>query len=938
MQKKYIYTLIIFFTFFININLFSQTSSVENFIKTGRDYYNLFQYDKAFDNFRTAINQDPENWEANYFAGLSLLKLKRVDEAEKYLSKAKSINPTDLDTQKALGSIYINLAKVAQNNGQTAKKIEYQLKACHAYPAATKIWESLFDTWISNDNYDSIIKESDFLYKNNQQLLDQGEDTSLQSALIICAKAYYAKKDYVKAETFLNHANKIRNTNDEIYSLKRQIKSIEETKINEILEKAEYEINKKEYEKAIGLLKEASKFSSSKSSELDSKIEELEKLVNLRKYIDELNSLIKKEDYENASIKAEEAIQLYPDNEDLSEKYTLIKNKIEEINDKIEAEERIKQQEEELKKDRDNKIANYKRNALKYEEQNNNEKALEELKKALALRKDPDIAQKINELDGKIKKEKERNNRYIKTFAEIQEFFKAKNYESATTQGELLLKDFPEHKEEIGVVLTEAYLELDKYEEAANASKPLEKNTEHKSLYNFAQGYAKYNKGDGDEAINYFKEVVNTDSKYKQKANKLIWLTRLKKCQIGVYLLLITIIMIIHPKISEYLKHSKAQRMAKTLEKIKETGSYEAYYNFLKQRYEKDDVSNRKLVMLLYSAALQKKGENELAYRIISEYLKKDAKSPLAKNIAGETAMAIGETSPIALEHIQGLLKINDNRKDAVEYLAKAYMTNKADHKLAQEYISKYISLYPNDNSAITYLADVYLGRLIYTEQSAKTFEKAIKVSPENAGYYNALKETYKAIGNQEKANNIQQILDEKFPDFSNSSSASADQLPYDPYSYPQNYEQQMTNPGSNQSSNSNNTLPESNQDYYNNSAQNNSQLDYNQQMQQQMYYQNPTTNTNKPINTKKSSAFPDYDSIGQDELSNIDPFANFDINNFNQNPNDLIQPNKDIVAQQQTTQTKTEPMIQGPKKNCPHCGAVNPANEYYCNSCGKPF
>ena len=107
--------------------------AVDTLIKTGRDYSNLFQYDKAYESFKKAIDLDPDNWEANFNAGKVLIKLKRLDEAEKCLIVAKKANPSEIDIQKALGAIYMNFAKVAQTNGQTAKKQEYQLKACHAY-------------------------------------------------------------------------------------------------------------------------------------------------------------------------------------------------------------------------------------------------------------------------------------------------------------------------------------------------------------------------------------------------------------------------------------------------------------------------------------------------------------------------------------------------------------------------------------------------------------------------------------------------------------------------------------------------------------------------------------------------------------------------------------------------------------------------------------
>ena len=344
-----------------------------------------------------------------------------------------------------------------------------------------------------------------------------------------------------------------------------------------------------------------------------------------------------------------------------------------------------------------------------------------------------------------------------------------------------------------------------------------------------------------------------------------------------------------------------------------------------------------KLVMLLYAAALQKKGEFEQSYKLITDYLKRDARSPLARNIAGETAMSLGLTTPQALEQIQGLLKLNENRKDVVEYLAKAYIGMKADHKLGQEFIAKYVSLNPNDTEALTYLADVYFSRQTYNQQTIKTFEKAIKVCPDKPEYYVALMENNKVLGNQEEASKLQEQISQMFPDYYGDQ-ASAQQPSYDDFDYNQqpNYDfnQQISNQQqmyAQQNYNQNSAMP--NDVPSNQFAQTNNQNFDQAIQQQQMLYQQQTS----PRNT---GAYPDYDSIGSDSLPTLDTLNSNLGNNGDgmANFNDLIQPNKDIVSQEPQNNNNAAANFVGPKKNCPHCGAVNPASEYYCNSCGKPF
>lgn len=960
-KKSYLQFILIFIFIVTAITIANTCSAqpVDGLIKTGRDYLNLFQYDKAFESFKKAIDLDPNNWEANFNAGKALIKLKRLDEAEKYLISARKSNPTEVDVQKALGAIYMNFAKAAQTNGQTAKKLEYQLKACHAYPAATKVWLSLFEQWWDNNEFKKIKEEGDYLYKNNSALLEEGDDKNLQQALVMVAKAYYNDGEYNKSESFLNYASKIRQSNDELYGLKRQIKNQAEEKVKKILDQAESEIEKKDYKKAIETLKLAQKVAVSNQSEIENKIENLEKQIQINNYLTDITKLIDKKDYENAYTKIDEALQNFPDNEELQSKNEIVVKALEEIQEAKDKAEEAKRRREDAKRERENAINNFKREAKKYEKDKLYDEAIESLTKALKLTpQDKEIAKKIEDLKLDKKKAIERSNQYIKEFSNMQKYFDSKDYENAAETGESLLKKYPENQETISNLLTECYLNLEKYEEASKAVNCLENNEQYKDIYNYSKGVFEYNKGNTEKAVTYLELVKKGTSKYKSIAGKTLLIIKLTswKAITGISIVLITLIVIILPKINEYMRQSRIAGINAKLEKIKESGNYEANYDFLKQRYEKEDADNMKLVMLLYSAALQKKGEYDQSYKLITDYLKRDSRSPLARNIAGETAMALGLSTPVALEQIQGLLKLNENRTDVIEYLAKTYMQLKADHKLGQEYISKYVSLNPSDTEALTYLADTYFSRQNFNQQSIKTFEKAIKVCPDKPEYYVALMENYKAVGNAEESNKMLNIIKEKFPDYYGSSNNSQQPDFNSTFDYTQDYSQPKGNDYNQQQPNydfSQQTLAQqqiyANMQNYSNQNQYTSESSPDQASSQnypvtpqntnaQGYYpeyaQQSSADT-MPMPRQNSSYYPDYDSIGADSLPSIDALA--DTGNGLSNFSDLIQPNKDIVSQE-PQQQNSAPQVMGPKKNCPHCGAVNPAGEYYCNSCGRPF
>lgn len=959
MNKRHSLYIAVFFMYTILMctTAYAQNGSVDALLKTGNDYSNLFQYDKAYENFRKATELEPDNWEGWFLGGKCLLRLKKLDEAERFLTKAHDLKPDEVDVQKALGSIYINYAKTAATNGQIAAKLDYQLKACHAYPAGTKIWLALFEQWWQNGEFEKIKAEGDFIVKNNKELLDQADDESLQASLVYVAKAYYGDADYATADKFLTHASKIRCQNDELYTLKREIKNRGEEKIKKILNQAQSEIESKNYEKAMETLKNASKQPGARQSEIQEKIEQLEKTININKYLEEIAGLIKSEKYSEASVKLEEALGTYPENEELTAKYQEVTNKLEEIQEKKEKEEEAKSYAEEMKRKKEMRFEAAKKEAEKYEKDKNYDSAIESLQKALKIYpNDGNVKAKIEELQTASKKAKKRQEEYTQSFAKLQSLFKEESYEECTELGESLLGKYAEHKVTVSEVLAEAYLKLEKYEEASKIVNNLEnEKTQYEHLYNFAKGMEAYLKGDFDTSMPLLEQVSNSTYKFKSNASSTIWKIRLTRWQWGVYILLLALVIAITPKIKDIIQTAQEKSKNQKLEKIKESGNYEANFKFLEERYTKDDVHNMKLVTLLYAAALQKKGDNAKAYDLITDYLKKDSRSPLAKSIAGETAMALGETSMIALEQIEGLLKINENRSDVTNYLAKTYITQKADHKKAQEYIAKYISMNPGDTEAIKYLADVYISRQAYSQQSIKTFEKAIKNNPDISDYYVALMENHKAIGNTLEAERILETIKERFPDFATASSNTG----YDPYSNQQDFYSQPTDYGQQQNyaqlpDDSQVSASAEPQSYYSQmslpsqteSAQSQQAEDYSQKiMQQQMLFQQAYQQPTQQQAPKSAPAgFPNYDSIGGEELPSLESLVgkeeplNNDSSGLLPDLSDLIDPKKNQPQQSAAVQPAAKPRITGPTKNCPHCGNLNSANEYYCTSCGKPF
>lgn len=969
--------------------LAGQDGSSEALLKQAQDHMNLFHYDQAADYAKKACESDPNNWNAFFIAGKCFLKLKKTDDAERYLSKANSLNPQETDIQKALGSIYIGYAKAAQTNGQQAKKLEYQQKACHAYPGATKIWLSLFEQWWESGEYKKIKDEGDFLIKNTGNILSEGEDESLQQSILIVARAYYHDKDYAKTETFLNHASKIRVSNDEIYSLKRELKSHSDENIKKYLDKAYEQANRKQYAEAEKTLVELDKQPGARSGNIPEQIAEIRKILSFNQMKDDIEKLINSQDYEKALVNIEDGLGTLPENEWLTEKQKFVNDKIEEIEAKKSAEEQARHAAENKRKRLKREFEELKEAAEKSEKEGNFDEAIENLNKALKKNpKELSLKDKIKSLTEMSKAAKKRQNEYNSSLAELEDYKNKEDYENCIELAKNMLIEYPEHSETIVVTYTEACLAIENYKEAAKVVEPLADNKQYSAIYNISKGMAAYEAGDNEQASTYLDKVTLEKSKYKSLASKTLMIMFLVKIQWGIYLFIITLVVALSSKLKEGIKNHREASYQKKIERIKESGDYEKNVKFLEERLEKEDVGNLKLVMLLLAAGYQKTGEFEKAYSLINEYLKKDARNPMAKSIAGEAALALGETTPIALEHIQNLLKINESRTDVLLYLANTYMQQQQDHKLAQEYIAKAIVINPSNTEAIFYLAQTYINRQNYNNQSIKVFERAIKANPDKPEYYGGLMENYRAVGNTEMVEKVREIIEQKFPDYFQQSAPQSQQDYYsDPYgtTNQQSYYDTLIPSQSNSNIESNSTLPNmdnlseqpslSNQPSTANSfsnigtmkAEEKSSTDYAvSEAQQQSYFEqaqqpiNQQTYFNQPqqqdyfsqmqqqdsnayndgpkatvSGTRKNSYFPDYDNIGSAELPSLDSLGEIPTPTAEDLKPTL--PNLDLPSSP-APKKASQPQISGPKKNCPHCGAVNSANEYYCTSCGKPF
>lgn len=73
----------------------------------GRAYGISRQWQKAFDEFVSGVDMDPDNAQGWQLCGEALLSLRRLDEAEQYLKKSLELNPHQSDAVADLGNLWL---------------------------------------------------------------------------------------------------------------------------------------------------------------------------------------------------------------------------------------------------------------------------------------------------------------------------------------------------------------------------------------------------------------------------------------------------------------------------------------------------------------------------------------------------------------------------------------------------------------------------------------------------------------------------------------------------------------------------------------------------------------------------------------------------------------------------------------------------------------
>ena len=841
-------------------SLNAQNDPSQVYVKKARDHLNLFHYDKAKILLKKAMKLNPNNWEAFYLVGKTLVKQKRHYDAEKYLKKALDLNPKEIDCQKALGAVYIMMAKQAKSDGNKIKMLEHLHKACEAYPSSTKIWATLLDNWRNTGEWKKIRNSGKIILDNNQKTLSQGDDKSLQKALLIVARSFYRAGNFPQADYFIKKASMIRQPNEELYLLKRELKNKASANIDKLVKEARGHLESREYAKAVAILTQAQKTSATPRGDIDELLEKAKKEKNVANFLMLTNKAIKNESYENALDILGEAELQYPNDERILKLAQEVEEKVQKIKKELAKKTANLIKAKKAIAVKKTNFKNHFTDGQKKEDKKLYDLAILSYKKALTYTDDKEaLLEKIKALEEKSQTEKQRKQEFSIALAKAENLVSANSLEEAYIAYQELQENFPGREKEFITGLAELCLNLKKLEEAEDALTVFESDSNKEALYNYIKARINYERGNYAQADELFVRVNEINKDFRPDiTNKRLFIF-VYKIRYGLLICAVMLAIPLLNFIKKVIKNHRKKGILNKITKIKETGKYAENLSFLADRFTKEDVPNMKQVTIMYADALLRSNEPEKSLELVNNLLKRDSRNANAKRIAGEACLVLGETSSFALEHIQNLYKLDQSRKDIVEYLAQTYMNQKADHKIAQEFILKYLSFNPTSSDTIIFLADLYIKRSLYSAQSVKILEKAIKIAPDIPEYYSALINNYQELGQSQNADNLKQEAQEKFP----------------------------TDPN---------------------------------------FGSTPSFTGVAPSN----SAYPDYDSIGNDNPGNtpggFPDYANIGNNGIQETPNTPPPP----------PSVPTPPAAD--QLACPHCGSPNSLQEYYCNSCGKPL
>lgn len=869
-------------------------------VKKGKDYFGLFQYDKAIEHFEKALQLSPKNSEAHYYLGLSYRKLNNFDKALYHFEKALQIEPSNEDYQKVVASIYVASARESKNKGDIDKTISFLIKACKAYPKEVHNWNALFELMHSQGRYNEILNLASLARQNTRDIIEEGESKDLQNVFVIAALAAKKVNDITKVKEYTNLAARFRHRNDVVIQLKKELETTAKQVTNDMFAIGKQLYQQKKYKEALEMLQKAKEIEPQNGNIVEL-IEKIRTELTLQEFLNAAIEAESQKKYDIALEKLYKAKQFDENNNVITSRIASITSYIEKLK---KAEELKRAKELELKQaitEKQAKINTLLTAAAENEKKLAFDAAIINYEQLLEIEpNNEEYKQKIEQVRLMQKEYIENKKTIDEKIRLAEEKFKSENYYDVYDIIVPLLDNKYTPLSQILPIFVESCIYLNKLNEAQNWLDKMASiiNIDSNEL-KFLKGLLLYYQGDYEKARENLYEVYNWKPNYRNDLRKIVWHLWYEKYKYGLFLSAFLLLIYFSSFFMGLYKSIKQTMEQKKFEKLLASGNANEIISALEKKLQ-NDIPNqtRKQYLIMLAENYLKVGKFQDALRTTNEVLQKDMKNPMALRIQAEAFYQLKETSSEALEKIYNLYKLDESRKELVSFLSFAYKQNKAENKSALEILHKHIALFPDDTDTVLYLANLYFKRQNYNSQNVKIFERAVKIDPEKAEYVYGLIECLKQSNKNDEADKIYNKALEKWPTHplftkdnlssgldSSKTGSKAVSIDIDVTKFYKDY----VIPNSNKTSNSS----------------------QNQNFSQQVSY-SANSYTNQGIF-----------NVSKNELSKTDAG---------------ITESNEIFTSSQSKQSKEQIPYSENMIICVHCSTKNSLRDYYCVKCGKPI
>ncbi|HOY68920.1 MAG TPA: tetratricopeptide repeat protein [Candidatus Ozemobacteraceae bacterium] len=738
----------------------------DTFLKTGKDYFGLFQYREACVSLEKAVSLDPSSFEAHYYLGLSLRKLNQPDKAAASLEAALKLAPDEDDCRKALGAIYLQFAKDQNQAGNRPRTLEFLEKACIAHPQNTSAWVTLYGMQTAARQWQKIADTARHLRQQNQTALEAGDDANLQKALLMAAKAFIALQDHGAARDYLNQAGRIRIPNDELVQLRSQLVQKSTQVASNLAEDGRAAFRAGDYKRALELLGKA-QGAEPDNGEIASLIDQAQKKLAIRDFTNSADLAEKQGNWEVAIEQLQRAQEFDGEDRGIGTRIASITGYLER---RAAAEHRARTAA--LARRQAQIAQNQKLSAmLKAAEESENKRAFEaavlSYQQALEMAKgDPEIQASLERVRKAATEEQARQERFRARLSEGIRLLDADKADEAYAVLSELADDPLNPRAELLPLLLRSTARMERWDEAETHLNSLSSIASSSDDIDYYTGLIAFNRGEFTKARDPLAALQKRNPDYAPDLGAMLWRIWYEKYKWGLFLTLFFIgFKLLGPLLALFrgLKESRAEA---AIEAALAAGAYARAIPLLEARLAETGSGNRRKQLVLWLAdAYLRERQFPDAVAQASEITAKDPRNPTAQRILGEAAFQLGDTSPTGLERIAQLYRLDEKRRDILAFLAAQYRAGQQEGKGALELLTRQTQLAPEDRETVLYLADLFERRQNFSPDTQKIFERACRFAPDTAKYQTGLIGCLLQAGRTEDASRTAEKALERWPD-----------------------------------------------------------------------------------------------------------------------------------------------------------------------------